>query len=151
MPKPKRKDFGFRLTIVILAWLLLLLTVTGDVAQAIRATDIVEKVFYRALGPLTLVVVLYKTQFVGWTWRFITNTLPEAPSPREPSPQATPAEQEAAAKRAREAKAEQQMKELAEMLRPPTKRERLWDLASWLIVPLAFGLYLVIRFLATGK
>jgi hypothetical protein len=47
MPKPKRKDFGFRLTIVILAWLLLLLTVTGDVAQAIRATDIVEKVFYR--------------------------------------------------------------------------------------------------------
>jgi hypothetical protein len=89
MPKTKRKDFGFRLTMLILGWLLLLLTVTGDVAQAIRATDIVEKVFFRALGPLTLAVVLYKTQLVGWTWRFITNTLPEAPSP-----QATPAERE---------------------------------------------------------
>jgi hypothetical protein len=43
------------------------------------------------------------------------------------------------------------MKELAEMLRPPTKRERLWDLASWLIVPLAFGLFILIRFLVTGE
>jgi hypothetical protein len=146
MPKPKRENFGFRLTILIMGWLLLLLVVAGDVIQGIEATDIVQKVFFRAAAPLTLAVVLYKTQLVQWTWRFITNTLPEGPSP-----DVKPAGREAAATQATDAKTEQLVKDLVEMLTPPTKRDRFWDVVSYLLVPVAFALYLLINYLVTGR
>jgi hypothetical protein len=77
MPKPKRESFGFNLTILILFWGATLTTIAGDIKTDLDATGGINGPVTRFLVPVALVFVIVKTDVVRFTWRFLTNTLPE--------------------------------------------------------------------------